>query len=290
MPFRPLETHRRQSCLPSFLVSLDDDGQVLPASKKTLCGACCVGHDFPVKRYSDGSADYIFGTVVEYSEDEAAPFRMSFLDSDEDVWTSLPRKPSLAYLAHANSSFNHEKEERAFHPSLLDSSTSGDDGEASALDEFPLFNDDRIIDLNDAELLSEEGPRVNHVVPRKDVNKNERYFTRTRSSTRKKNRASPVRSNSRTSSRAKPKKNGGTKRRSGGGRKTRCPVLWTEEEDACLKQAVAKCSEPGPVRWPDVAQLPGLLGRRTGKQCRERFINRKSFCVSSYALLKHFSC
>ena len=82
-----------------------------------------------------------------------------------------------------------------------------------------------------------------------------------------------MRSKSQASTRAQPKKNGRTKRRSGGGRKTRCPVLWTEEEDECLKQAVAKCSKAGPVRWPDVAQLPGLSGRRTGKQCRERFIN-----------------
>ncbi|EJK62276.1 hypothetical protein THAOC_17118 [Thalassiosira oceanica] len=52
------------------------------------------------------------------------------------------------------------------------------------------------------------------------------------------------------------------------------------------------------IQWPDVAQLPGLLGRRTGKQCRERFINRKSFSVSSdmrgstsaYTLLLLFTC
>ena len=276
----------KYSCLPripsptvylSIIVSLDEDGQVLPASKRTLCGACSVGHDFPVKRrYSKGSADYVFGTVVEYSEDDAAPFRMSFLDSDEDIWTSLPRKPTLAYLAHANS-FNHEKDERAFHPSLLDdSSESGVDDEVSGLplDDFPLFNDDRIIDLNAEALLSEEEPIVDQAVPRKDVNKNQRSSTRTRSSSRKKNQASLARSKSQASTRAQPKKNGRRmKRRSGGGRKTRCPVLWTEEEDGCLKQAVAKCSKDGPVRWPDVAQLPGLSGRRTGKQCRERFIN-----------------
>lgn len=259
----------------AYPVSLGDLGEVLPASKKTLCGACCVGHDFPVKRYSNGFFDYAFGTVVEYSEDEAAPFRMSFLDSEDDIWLSLPRKPTLAYLAHANS-FNrpaYEKDERAFHPSLLDSSESGDNDEVNELDQFPLFNDDRIIDLNDAELLPEEEPSVNHAVPRKDVNKSERSSTRTRSSSRKKNQASLVSSKSQASARAQPKKNGRTKRRSGGGRKIRCPVLWTDEEDVCLKQAVAKCAEAGSVRWPDVAQLPGLLGRRTGKQCRERFIN-----------------
>ena len=47
---------------------------------------------------------------------------------------------------------------------------------------------------------------------------------------------------------------------------------WTEEEDAIIREAVARVSgRPTDVCWADVAQqLPGRLG----KQCRERWQNR----------------
>ena len=54
-------------------------------------------------------------------------------------------------------------------------------------------------------------------------------------------------------------------------RRKACPRLWNPEEDRLLLEVVK--STPHPLKWPAVAKS---LPNRTGKQCRERYLNHLS--------------
>lgn len=143
--------------------------------KKDLCAYCAVGHDAPVYRYSD---EWEFGEITRY--DSSKPTRLflvSFLDGSSE-WVDVSRKPFTDYLAfvlntgraqHAALAIEHLDwlEKFGFSransfpqmpDSLSTSSTSSSIGtfDPSASSIFPLFNDDKLFDVEDLVFVDED--------------------------------------------------------------------------------------------------------------------------------------
>jgi hypothetical protein len=157
----------------------EDDEEVANAisSKKDLCGHCAVGQDVPVNRQTEG---WTFGEVIRYDSDDSQlkPFLVSFPDGSEE-WTDIARRPSLDYLAFIRSTTQSQQATGAIgHTDWLDkfsfigadsqqmlaslssfgSSSSVGTFEPNAFGPsiFPLFNDDRLFDVEHLEFVDED--------------------------------------------------------------------------------------------------------------------------------------
>lgn len=143
--------------------------------KKDLCAYCAVGHDLPVYRYSE---EWEFGEVTRYDSSKLTrPFLVSFLDGTSE-WVDVSRKPFIDYLTfvlntgrahHAAIAIEHLDWLEKFgfsransSPQMPDSlstlSTSSSIGtfDPAAPSVFPLFNDDKLFDVEDLVFACED--------------------------------------------------------------------------------------------------------------------------------------
>lgn len=139
--------------------------------KKDLCAYCAVGHDLPVYRYSE---EWEFGEVTRYDGTKPTrPFLVSFLDGTSE-WVDVSRKPFIDYLAFV---LNNERAQHAVvatehldwlekfgfssshmpdslsTPSTLSSLGTSEFAASSIL---PLFNDDKLFDVEDLVFVDED--------------------------------------------------------------------------------------------------------------------------------------
>jgi len=157
----------------------EDSEQVaneVPA-KKDLCGHCVVGRDVPVCRQSEG---WEFGEVTRYDSSKLTrPFLISFPDGSEE-WVDVSRRPSLDYLAFIRSTaqtqraagaiehldwldkftFNGAESSPQMLASLSTFSSSSSIGTfepiAFGSSIFPLFNDDKLFDVENLAFVDED--------------------------------------------------------------------------------------------------------------------------------------
>ena len=144
-------------------------------AKKDLCGYCVVGHDVPVCKQTE---EWAFGEVTRYDSSKCTrPFLVSFPDGSVD-WLDITRRPFVDYLAFIHHSgrtqqaVGAELDEFVFKrehssptsPQMPDSlstfSSSSSIGtfELSAFGPsvFPLFNGDKLFDVEDLVFVDED--------------------------------------------------------------------------------------------------------------------------------------
>ena len=218
------------------------------SSKKDLCGYCVVGHDVPVRRQTEGWA---FGTVIHYDISKLhRPFLISFLDRSEE-WVDISRKPFLDYLAFIRGSatqaqqaagaiahlhwldkfdFSRAKSPQMLaSPSTFSSSSSIGTFEPTALGPsiFPLFNDDKVFDVENMAFVDED-------VDMQDS------FESTQDSSEDSNTDDDVMK--------PPMKRKATAAKT---RAIRAPKHWTKEEDQLLKKIMDAFAKTGITpKWP----------------------------------------
>lgn len=259
----------------------EDDDAPATVARKDLCGACVVGHDVPVKR---SSGEWWFGEVKDYDNTRLHPFRMSFLDGDEE-WTEVTRNPSVDYLKFVGI-YNDQPEEEGDEEeeeakkslpkklaeagsigSFTDSScSSGASSFKPGKEEhaYPLFDDSKLIHLDERSLSS-----FDESVFSDDEGNVEVELVQSTMTSPSKPCITPM---------SKQTKSGNTKKGTKD-KKTRRPVMWTPEEGRNLQRVVDSFNLEGkPLKWPDVA---ARMKNRNGKQCRERFINHLSSTLKS---------
>ncbi|KAK1736642.1 hypothetical protein QTG54_012664 [Skeletonema marinoi] len=157
----------------------EDSEQVaneVPA-KKDLCGHCVVGRDMPVCRQTEG---WEFGEVTRYDSSKLSrPFLISFPDGSEE-WVDISRRPSLDYLAFIRSTaqtqraacaiehldwldkftFNGAESSPQMPTSLSTFSSSSSIGTFEPIafgpSIFPLFNDDKLFDVENLAFVDED--------------------------------------------------------------------------------------------------------------------------------------
>ena len=154
----------------------------MPA-KKDLCAYCVVGHDVPVYRQTEGWA---FGEVTRYDSSKLSrPFLASFPDGSVD-WVDLTRRPFLDYLAFIHNTGRPQQAAGAIGAigaiehldwldkfifkqansspqmpdslSTLSSSSSIGTFEPAVFGPsvFPLFNGDKLFDVEDLKFVDED--------------------------------------------------------------------------------------------------------------------------------------
>ena len=143
--------------------------------KKDLCTSCAVGHDVPVFRYSE---EWEFGEITRYDSSKLIrPFLVSFLDGSRE-WVDVSRKPFLDYLDFIRRTGQTQQAAVAIEhldwldkfgfsrastsPQMPDSlstlSTPSSIGafEPAASSIFPLFNDDKLFDVEDLVFVDDD--------------------------------------------------------------------------------------------------------------------------------------
>lgn len=143
-------------------------------AKKDLCGYCVVGHDVPVRMQTE---EWAFGEVTRYDSSKLPrPFLVSFPDGSVD-WLDITRRPFVDYLAFIHHSGRtqqavgaeldefvfkreHSSPQAMMPDSLSTFSSSSSIGtfELTAFGPsvFPLFNGDKLFDVEDLVFVDED--------------------------------------------------------------------------------------------------------------------------------------
>lgn len=230
--------------------------------KQDLCGTCLVGHDVPVFRAGMGWA---FGEVMEYNRWQISPYRVSFPDGDES-WVVIGRKPTDEYLSAQTSGkndplFSTTMMQMVTFTGTLDCPSFGSMQSPVFFDEtspaslanshpnhtFPLMDENRLFfaDLNNSfSTLDDDDIDCSAFLMPEDE------YQEVEADSKK--------------------------------RKRKAPVKWSSLEDAKLLFVVREFKKKSAdFIWDDVASL---ITGRTGKQCRERYLNYLADDVNSSKL------
>ena len=214
-----------------------------------LCANCLVGHEVAVLRSYDNS--WCFGEVMEFDASQFRPFRMSFLD-DVEEWVNVTASPSKDYLNAIGISVPQRTLEimdsesiGSFSSSSFSTLSAFDGGEA-----VPLFDDENLLHIDSFSSEDLEVPSL----PRSS---NSRHVTKA----------------------LKSKKVQVTAKKTA--HSHRSPMMWTTVEDQNLERIVKLFeANKGALKWYEVSKH---CGDRSGKQCRERWINHLSLTLKTEA-------
>jgi hypothetical protein len=253
-----------------------DNDSLSPVTREVLCGSCLVGNDVAILRPTCN--DWCFGEVLDYDSSLLHPFLMLFTDGKKE-WACISPTPSRDYLVHigvglpeTTSLATSTVDQCTVLPtssvnvdqcSVLPTSTTGQFSllRASTMDQssigtfysssmssmgsfdhshaFPLFDEENLVHFDSFSSLDDDGFSDDIGPPSKRVSKGSR-------------------------ARMGPK----TPRIRASG------VSWTLVEDRNLTIIVEEFNKSGgKFTWTDIASK---CPNRTGKQCRERYVNQLS--------------
>ena len=302
----------------TYVVATPEGGDHPTTIRQDLCGACLVGHNVAVDRGQDRG--WSFGEVMAYDESTLRPFLLAFLSGEEE-WALVSPTPTADYLDFFDRRPPSPATPRSLlargslgsfsaRGSLLGSFSVGsfsassfsETSSADAGTTFQLYDDQKLVSV------AQSAAAISFAGSDDALFAGAREPTAGRGGTPAAPLASPGAGEEEgpTPGPVTPAAVAGAL---GAPKRTpRTPAMWTKEEDAVLQRVVRSFTEKDEdfrwqqvsvsfggwsivtlieVVWPTVdcrrflESTQARVPNRTGKQCRERYLNHLSPALKS---------